>query len=109
MIRVFDPSAELREQSQTLRQQILAELVQSAATARDLSGRLGIPEKEVIPHLEHLQQSLRHSKEKFVVEPAVCLCCGYVFKDRKRLSKPSACPNCRKQHIEPPVFRVQSD
>ncbi len=99
-------AAGLPERQQTLRQAMIAELRLAPATARDLSTRLGLREKDVIPHLEHLARSLRRGPERLVVEPAECLACGYRFEDRKKLSRPSACPDCRQQRIEPPIFRI---
>lgn len=100
-------SREPPERQQTLRQEILSNLREGALTSLELSGLLGIREKEVIPHLEHLQRSVRRSSLRFVVEPAQCLVCGYEFTTRARLSKPSACPKCRGQRIESPVFRLE--
>ena len=90
----------------TIRQEMLELLRKEALTAHDLSAVLHIREKDVSPHLEHLQRSLKGSKQRFVMEPAECLSCGFVFENRSRLSKPSACPKCRKQRIEPPAFNV---
>jgi predicted Zn-ribbon and HTH transcriptional regulator len=98
---------EPRERHHTLRQEILMHLSQGSLSARDLSGLLGIPEKEVLPHLEHLRHSLRRSSVSLVIEPAQCLGCGYEFTKRTRLSRPSACPRCRAQHIEAPRFRLE--
>jgi len=97
-----------RERDKTLRQDILSHLAEGPLTARELSALVSIREKEVIPHLEHLQRSLKRQKDKLVVEPAECLACGYVFSDRRRLTKPSSCPGCRNQRIEPPVFSLQT-
>jgi hypothetical protein len=33
--------------------------------------------------------------------------CGFVFRKRDRLNRPSACPVCRGQHLGPPRFAVQ--
>jgi predicted Zn-ribbon and HTH transcriptional regulator len=33
------------------------------------------------------------------VEPAQCLGCGFVFRKRARLDRPSACPVYRSQHL----------
>ncbi len=97
-----------REEGQTLRQAILGCLHRGPLTARELSGLVRIQEKDVIPHLEHLEKSLRRSAEQLVIEPAECLKCGFRFKKRRRFSKPSACPVCRCQRIEPPVFQLRS-
>ena len=96
-----------KERKQTLRQAIIKHLEEAPCTTRDLSQLVGIREKEVVPHLEHIQKSLRASKRKLIVHPAQCLSCNYVFKDRKLLSKPSACPQCRNQQIDPPVFSLE--
>ncbi len=96
-----------RERQQTLRQEILQYLQQGPLTARELSALVHIREKEVIPHLEHLERSLRRSRERLGLEPAECLACGYRFRERKRLTKPGACPRCRAQRIQPPVFRLE--
>ena len=77
-------------------------------TAHELSALVHLPEKEVVPHLEHLARSLRGAGERLGIEPARCHDCGYVFRDRRRLSRPSACPGCRSQHLRAPVFRVGS-
>jgi predicted Zn-ribbon and HTH transcriptional regulator len=75
-------------------------------SARQLSGLVGIPEKSVPPHLEHLQKSASGAGEDFEIEPAVCSKCGYAFDDRERMTKPSRCPACKGQRIEPPRFRI---
>ncbi len=104
MARPRPPAA----RDQTLRQALLDALRAGPATARDLSGLIGISEKDVPAHLEHLQRSLRHGAERLVVEPACCTACGYTFSKRRKLTRPSACPNCRAQRIEPPVFHVEA-
>lgn len=77
-----------------------------AATARDLSTAVGIPERDVPKHLEHLARTLKAQGARLDVLPAECLACGFVFKDRERLTPPGACPSCRATRISPPRFRV---
>lgn len=96
------------ERSQTIRQAILNVLEEGPATARDLSSRVGISEKEVPHHLDHLQRSLRKVPRRLLVEPAQCMACAYVFEHRTRLTKPSSCPRCRSQRIAPPSFRLEA-
>jgi transcriptional regulator len=91
---------------ETLRQGILRELEQGELTAVELGQRLGLREREVIAHLEHLQRSLTHAGLRLVVVPAECRGCGFVFRKRERLGRPSACPECRSGRIVPPSFRV---
>jgi hypothetical protein len=81
-------------------------LRQGPRTARELSAHVGIPEKQVAGHLEHLARSLRAGGERFQVEPAGCQDCGFVFKKRDRLTRPSRCPVCRSEHLDAPRFRI---
>jgi hypothetical protein len=90
----------------TIRSALRAALLGGPLTARELSARVGIGEKEVAEHLEHLARSLRHSAERLLVEPARCLACGFMFKERTRLARPSKCPACRSQRLRPPRFQV---
>ena len=99
---------ERRERHQTLRQEIVEQLRQGPLTARELSALVHIREKEVIEHLAHVERSLRDSEERLALDPAECLACGYRFEERRRLTKPSACPRCRAQRIDPPVFRLEA-
>lgn len=92
--------------TETARQAIRRHLIEGAHTIHELSMLVRVPEKEVEPHLEHLARSLRRVGERLVVEPARCVACGFTFRDRRRLSKPSACPRCRATHVSAPVFRV---
>ncbi len=94
------------EATDTVRHQILAELEQGPVSALDLSGLVGIPEKEVSGHLEHIRQSLHRTGRRFVIQPAECAKCGFVFDKRERLTRPSRCPVCRSESIHAPVFSV---
>ncbi len=94
------------ERTQTLRQSIRQYLEDGPHSARELSSQVGLREKDVVAHLEQLQRSLRAAGKRLLVDPAVCLSCGFVFRKRSRLSRPSACPRCREQRIDPPTFSV---
>jgi predicted Zn-ribbon and HTH transcriptional regulator len=90
----------------TVREALKLALREAPATARDLSARVGLREKDVAQHLAHLARSLEHGGERLELEPAACVECGYRFRSRERLTRPSACPSCRSTRIDPPVFRV---
>jgi predicted Zn-ribbon and HTH transcriptional regulator len=90
----------------TIRSALRAVLLAGPLTAREVSARVGIGEKEVAEHLEHLARSLRHSADCLLVEPARCLACGFVFKERTRLRRPSKCPACKSQRLRPSRFQV---
>jgi transcriptional regulator len=95
------------ERSITVREALLRHLREGPHTAHELSGLVGIPEKQVADHLAHVARSLRPTAERLRVEPAQCLDCSFVFRKRARLDRPSACPVCRSQHLGPPRFAVQ--
>jgi predicted Zn-ribbon and HTH transcriptional regulator len=75
-------------------------------TARDLSRELGVSEREVLGHLEHLERTLKESGAKLVVDPPACLGCGFVFRKRERMNRPSRCPLCRGERLSSARFSV---
>jgi predicted Zn-ribbon and HTH transcriptional regulator len=77
-------------------------------TAKDLSGLVGISEKDVADHLVHLEMSLKAQGLRLDVLPASCIGCGFTFRERKRFTRPGSCPRCRSTRIDPPAFRVTS-
>lgn len=91
------------EQFDTVRRQIVVLLQQQALSAKDLSQAVGLPEKQVYNHLEHIRRSCQ-KRSRLRIEPAVCKKCGFVFKKRQRFQKPGKCPICRGQAIEEPRF-----
>jgi predicted Zn-ribbon and HTH transcriptional regulator len=90
----------------TLRQEIISLLIDEEMNAREISGEVGISEKEVYEHLSHISRSVTSQDQKVVITPANCLACGFVFEDRKRFTRPGRCPQCKKSHIQSPRFRI---
>ncbi len=90
----------------TLRAALRDALRAGPLTAHELSARVRIPEKQVAEHLEHLGRSLRAGSERLHVEPARCLDCGFVFRKRDRLTRPSRCPVCRGERVDAPRFAI---
>src|SRR3954469_8340249 len=95
------------ERTRTMREAIREALLRGAATARELSERVSIREKDVAEHLEHLKISLRARGERLVVEPASRIACGYAFAQRARLTRPGSCAECGSTRIDPPAFRIE--
>ena len=91
---------------QTIRQQMIDLLSEEEMTDRDLSQALGIPEKDVYAHLSHIARSLGPRKQKLRITPIQCLSCGYVFRDRKRFSRPGRCPRCKDSRVQRPVYTI---
>lgn len=98
------PPAEAHD---TVRRLIATELEQGPLSARDISGIVGIPEKEVAAHLEHIRQTLHHTGRGLIVHPAECTRCGFVFEKRERLTRPSRCPVCKSESLHAPLFSLR--
>jgi predicted Zn-ribbon and HTH transcriptional regulator len=90
----------------TIRQKIISLLIDEEMSAREISGAVGISEKEVYEHLSHIARSVASQDKKIVITPANCQTCGFVFEDRKRFTRPGRCPQCKKSHIQSPRFRI---
>ncbi|MEW6683885.1 MAG: transcriptional regulator [Nitrospirota bacterium] len=95
------------ERSATIPSLIREALLTAPKTARELSGELRLSEREVLRHLEHLERSLKEDGAKLVVESPTCLSCGFVFRKRERLNRPSRCPVCRGERLSPARFSVE--
>lgn len=91
---------------QTVRQRMIDLLSREEMTDRELSQALGIAERDVYAHLPHVARSLKTQGKKLEAAPVRCMQCGYVFRDRKRWTRPSRCPRCKESHIERPSYRI---
>lgn len=93
----------------TIRQQLAELLMGTFRSSRQLAELVGIPERQVEDHLGHLIKSLGRDRQKrFVMDPPVCQDCGFLFRERTRLTKPSRCPRCRSEAVSPPRFGIDS-
>lgn len=68
-----------------------------------LSRALGVKQRVIESHMEHVGKSVGR---KFEVLQPWCADCGYKFKDRSKSTKPSRCPMCKSEMINPPRFFV---
>jgi predicted Zn-ribbon and HTH transcriptional regulator len=77
-------------------------------TAYEISAELGITPQEVYEHLRHLARSVysRSGVGGLLMVPPRCRRCGYVFKDLESPRKPSRCPRCRSEWVEPLRFTI---
>ena len=99
--------SEPKPRSQTARQALLEALRQGPRTARELSAAVSLPEREVLAHLEHLERSLARGELELRVEAPRCQECGFGFKKRERLGRPSRCPRCKSERLDAPLFWVK--
>lgn len=97
---------QLPERRETVREALRRALLDGPQTARELSARVAVSEKDVVAHLEHLVRSVKQSGDRFAIEQAACAACGFVFKDRSRFTRPSRCPRCKSQQLSTPRFAI---
>jgi len=96
------------ERHDTIRQEIVACILDQTLSAKELSGAVHVSEKDVYDHLEHIERSTHKAGHQLTVIPAECLKCGFVFKKRERLKKPGRCPVCRGEQIQEPLFGIKN-
>ena len=94
------------ERFDTIRHRIVSLLSAHPSTARQMSGELRIPEREIYDHLEHIRKTMHTGTYRLVVQPATCEKCGFIFRKRDRLKRPGRCPMCRSESIAEPLFTV---
>jgi predicted Zn-ribbon and HTH transcriptional regulator len=95
-----------RSAEQTLRQRLITLLEEADCDQREISQALRISEKDVPEHLGHIRRSLAAAGRTLAIQPAECLACGFVFKERRRFSRPGRCPRCRESRVALPRFRI---
>ncbi len=101
---------------ETTRERILRLLLESRRplSAAEIASLVGLDparsEKLVYEHLKHIAKTLRRRRGgRYVLYmvPPRCRDCGYVFTDLDEPRRPSKCPRCRSQRIEPPRFYIE--
>ncbi|MDI6744978.1 MAG: hypothetical protein QMD07_06335 [Thermodesulfovibrionales bacterium] len=95
------------ERHETIRHKIISVIENQTLSAKEISGNVGIPEKEVYEHLGHIQKTVNTKDAHLVITPAECTKCGFVFRKRERLKKPGKCPICRGESIHEPLFWIK--
>jgi predicted Zn-ribbon and HTH transcriptional regulator len=94
--------------TRTSRQQIMDLITGTPHTSRDLAQALRMSEREIEGHLTHIARSVsRDPTRTFMLQPAVCDSCGFVFSERTRLTRPSRCPRCRSERVSAPRYEIQ--
>ncbi len=96
-----------RVETDTIRQQIISCLQQGPMNAIDISQDIGIMEKEVYGHLEHIVRTLNARGDEWVLHPSMCLKCGFIFEKRTRFKRPGRCPECRGTRITRPSYEIR--
>ncbi|MFO0705852.1 MAG: hypothetical protein U0412_03275 [Nitrospira sp.] len=92
----------------TPRQRLIEVLTGTRLATHQLAQLVGIPERQVEEHLEHVVKSVsRDRTRRFILEPARCQECGFVFRDRRKLTRPSRCPQCKSEGVAPPRYGIE--
>ncbi len=96
----------------SIRQRIakLLEESKEPLTADEIARIFDIDINDVYIHLEHIAKSIKRlysGKKVLLMTTPRCRKCGYIFKIEKP-KKPSRCPKCKSELIEPPQFIISS-
>lgn len=92
----------------TIRQLIMQTITGTLCSSRQLAELAGVPERQVEDHLIHVAKSVaRDRTRRFILEPSRCGDCGFVFRERTRLTRPSRCPRCRSEAISAPLYGIE--
>lgn len=102
--RDLDRTNELPAATQTVRQRIYVLLRAEMLTAKEISQRASLPERDVAEHLRHLEQSLGQNGEHLLVIAPRCIACGFELEQRHK--RPSRCPRCKSERLAPPSFHI---
>jgi transcriptional regulator len=94
---------------QTSRQRIMDLITGTFRSSRQLAELTGISERHVEEHLDHIVKSVARNRScRFMLQPSECQHCGFVFRKRTRLTRPSRCPHCRNEAITAPRYKIEA-
>jgi predicted Zn-ribbon and HTH transcriptional regulator len=99
-------SPRVPERVETVRAALREALRSGEHSLRELSQLLGVSERDLLEHLEHLARSLLSTGERLAIDPPRCLACGFGFEERTRLKRPGRCPACKATRISMPRFAI---
>ncbi|MEK7237684.1 MAG: transcriptional regulator [Nitrospirota bacterium] len=92
----------------TPRQRIIELITGTRLASHQLAQMLGIPERQVEEHLGHIVKTVaRDPSRRFILEPSMCPDCGFLFRDRTKLTRPGRCPKCRGEGITAPRYGIE--
>jgi len=89
----------------TRREEIEKILLKEEKSAHQLANMFQTELKEILEDLAHIELSVK--PKKIVITPARCKKCGFLFKERSKIKKPSKCPRCRSEWIQAQLFRIR--
>ena len=92
---------------QTRRKEIIEMLEKDRMTVKQLADLFRVEPKFILEDLKHISISLKNVHKKLKEQFSVCNVCGYEFRSREKMSRPSKCPKCRAEDITEPVFWIE--
>ena len=94
---------------QTPRRRLIELLTGTLLSSHQLAQLMGIPERQVEEHLTHIVKTIAHDPSRtFVLERSECQHCGFAFRERTKLTRPSRCPRCRSEAITAPRYGIRA-
>ena len=88
----------------TRRQEIIEMLEMGEWSLEHLANHFKTTLKEIILDFNHIPKSIRPRRLK--ITPAYCKKCGFLFRDRTRINRPSKCPDCKSEWIESAKYKI---
>ncbi len=88
----------------TRRQEIIAILTEQKITLQELANKYKVEMADLAEDIVHIRFSF---KDKFRMHPAICNYCGFVYREREKVKKPTKCPKCKHEDIVPPLFWIE--
>jgi predicted Zn-ribbon and HTH transcriptional regulator len=76
-------------------------------TLVEMAHELDVLPRDLEDDIRHLRKSMKHTADQFVVTPARCRKCGFVFH-KDKLHKPGKCPQCHGTWIQEPLMSIVS-
>lgn len=101
---IFEDTWETRRQHLV---KLLSDL-KDGADLKLLMVEMKYPYKDMlIEDLRVLAKSLRKENKQLLVQPSMCLGCGFVFTpDKDQFKIPTKCPKCRQERISWPRAKI---
>ena len=104
-----DPDrSEAAEATATVRQRLNELLRQGEWGFEDLRRELEITGRVLEEDLRHVERGLKRGGERLEVDPARCVSCDFVFRERaaRHFHAPGRCPRCHSERITDPRFHI---
>ena len=89
----------------TVRKEMIDVLQERKMSLRELAVHFRSTPKEITDGLLHVAKSIQPEME-LRMEIPLCRTCGFLYKDRTKITRPSRCPKCKKEDITEPKFWI---